>query len=162
MKKKNAFSKLPIYELQIGKNPVRQDSMRLSGRLILVAFVCFLVIAGLAILHGQKQAPYHVQGLRWQSLRRVCRVSITVKNPRDRSIKARALIQAFAKVIPPGSDYPSFYVLTGSAELPITLAANQSKRFVKDVVFSDTPRECDAVEIQRLGGTGGHKEVTHS
>ena len=152
LKQDEAYDKHPLEAPQVGEQPQHQHSFRLSDKQIIVGFLCVGTLLALAILHGQNQAPYYVQGIRWKSLRGFCRVSIIVRNARNRSINAQAFIRVFNGSRTGGNEYGTIYDLTGSAKVPIRLAGNESRTVVTDVVFSEKIGGCDSVDVKPLAG----------
>jgi hypothetical protein len=96
--------KIPLKAPTINKEKERKYSIRLTGFQIGVGFLCVTTLLILATSRFGQHAPFYVEELRWEPLQRFCRVSFTVKNPRNQSIKAKALIQFFARDA--SYDYP--------------------------------------------------------
>ena len=146
------FDKHPLKAPQIEEKTQRKHSFRLSDKQIVLGFLCAGTLIILGILHGQNQAQFYVQGIRWESLGRFCRVSFTVKNARKRGINAQAVIRVFKRVTPAGNEHPAFNDLAGSVKVPIRLAGNESRTVVVDVIYSGKTYDCDAVDVTRVNG----------
>jgi hypothetical protein len=142
--------KSPLKAPTINKEKEREHSIRLTGFQIGVGFLCVATLLILATSRLGQHAPFYVEELRWEPLQRFCRVSFTVKNPRNQSIKAKALIQFFARDA--SYDYPYYYP-TGSVEVPLRLASNETRMMTKDVVYSEKTSGCQQVQITALGLT---------
>ena len=143
--------KSPLKAPTINKEKERKHSIRLTGFQIGVGFLCVATLLVLATSRLGQHAPFYVEELRWEPLQRFCRVSFTVKNPRNQSVKAKALIQFFTSS--GASSEPFYYYPTGSVEVPIRLASNETRIVTKDVVYSEKTSGCQQVQITALGLT---------
>jgi hypothetical protein len=154
LKRDEAADRPPLIAPQIGaKTPQRVHPARLSDYQIVVGFFCFATLLTLAILRLGQQAPFYIQDIRWEPLRRFCRVSFTVKNPKGHSISSQALIQFFGS-----SNASNVYinnVPAGSVKVPIRLAGNESRMVTSDFVYSEKTSNCQFVEIKALDLTNG-------
>jgi len=147
MKIDKANKKNPFIAPQINKEQERKHSIRLTGFQIGGCLLCVVTLLILAISRWGQQAPFYVEGLRWEPLQRFCRVSFTVKNPRNQSFKAQALIQFFASI---ASSEFAYYFPTGSVKVPLRLASNETRMVTKDVGYSEITSGCQHVEIFAL------------
>jgi hypothetical protein len=150
MKIDKANKKNPFLAPQINKEQELKHSIRLTGFQIGGCFLCVVTLLILAISRWGQHAPLYVEGLRWEPLQRFCRVSFTVKNPRNQSIEALALIQFSASL---ASSEFAYYFPTGSIKVPLRLASNETRMVTKDVVYSEITSGCQHVEIFALGLT---------
>ena len=76
----------------------------------------------------------------------------SVKNPRNHSFNAQALIRVFRGFTADESESTTFADLAGTATVSTRLAGNKTRTAVTDVMYSDKIPGCNSVDITRLEG----------